>query len=270
MARKTGAIESRRDRAELVRDAGYGPVSLFSLVAGLLAAFGAFAVLSGIASAIAKAANVNTDVSRNDWKQLGTTGGLIVAVVLLLSWLFGGYVAGRMARRRGLLHGLGTFIFGVVLLVVAAAIIRGLSSSKEITDNLRNVGLPTTVKEWKHFFTFAGIASLVAMVLGSAIGGILGERWHARLLGRAVDPRYGAEHDEREAASRHDGRADTRHEEATGRGAAPSPAAASRRSERDDVDLRERDREPLAAGEAGPDLSVEEERERARDRGRRT
>ena len=47
----------------------------------------------------------------------------------------------------------------------------------------------------------AGLASLVAALAGAVIGGILGERWHAKLLSRAIDPEIGAEADARRQAA---------------------------------------------------------------------
>jgi hypothetical protein len=184
--------ETRHERRELAADAGFGPFSLTSVLAGVMVAYGTFAILVGIAAAVVDALNVNTDLS-TDWERLGTTGGLVVAGLLLVSYLFGGYVAGRMARRNGLAHGAGVLLLGVVIVGGVAALVRSSAGAGAITDNLRSLGIPTTADEYGQAGTVAGIASLIAVVVGSLLGGALGERWHARLFARAADPTVGAQ-----------------------------------------------------------------------------
>ena len=184
--------ETARERRELARDAGFGGFSLTSVLAGVLVAYGAFAILLGIAAAIAGAVSDDTDLS-SSWEELGTGAGLVVAGLILLSYLFGGYVAGRMARRNGLAHGAGVLVLGVLIVGGVAALARSSGGADNVADNLRSLGIPTTADEYGDAGTVAGIASLLALVMGSLLGGALGERWHARLFARAVDPNVGAQ-----------------------------------------------------------------------------
>ena len=194
-------VETRRDRKALVADAGFNQLSLTSVFAGVLAAYGAFAVFAGIAVGVIKAANVDIDLA-SQWHDLGMAGGLVVAGLLLLAYLFGGYVAGRMARRSGVLHGVFVFVLGVAIAVGAAALARWLGGSDVAASNLRDLGVPTTATEWGDVATVAGIASLAAMLIGALAGSVLGERWHAKLLARALDPQIGAEAEARRDAER--------------------------------------------------------------------
>ena len=184
--------ETARERRELAADAGFGGFSISSVLAGVLVSYGAFAILAGLAAAALDAFGDNTDLS-SDWERLGTTGGLVVAGVLFLAYLFGGYVAGRMARRNGLAHGAGVLVLGIVVVTAVAALARRSADPDTIASNLRSLGIPTTADEYGQAGTVAGIASLVAVVVGSLLGGALGERWHARLFARAVDPNVGAQ-----------------------------------------------------------------------------
>jgi hypothetical protein len=184
--------ETSRERRLLADDAGFGAFSVTSVLAGVLVAYGAFAILAGLASAAIDALNIDTDIT-TDWEQLGTTGGLVVAGLLFLSYLFGGYVAGRMARRNGLAHGAGVLVLGLVVVAAVAALARSASDPDTVLNNLRSLGIPTTSDEYGQAGTVAGIASLVALVVGSLLGGALGERWHARLFARAADPNVGAQ-----------------------------------------------------------------------------
>ena len=185
--------ETGRERRELANDAGFGGFSFTSVLAGVLVAYGAFAILLGVAAAVVGATGGETDLS-TDWETLGTAGGLVVAGLLFLAYLFGGYVAGRMARRNGLAHGAGVLILAVVIVGAVAALVRSSGTPTDtIADNLRSLGLPTTGDEYGQAGTVAGIASLVALIVGSLLGGALGERWHARLFARAADPTVGAQ-----------------------------------------------------------------------------
>jgi hypothetical protein len=184
------SYESPQDRASLVREAGLGRLSFPSILAGVLVAYGAFAVLAALVGTVAAAIGLNTDLNRNDWATLGLGSAIAVAVVLLVAYLFGGYVAGRMARRAGLLNGLAVFLLAVALVVVVGAVAASQADAEAIGSNLRNLGIPTTGTEWGRAGTVAGIGSLAAMLAGALLGGVLGERWHSKLTRRAVSGKY--------------------------------------------------------------------------------
>jgi hypothetical protein len=197
MSTSEPVYESPRDRATLAREAGLGRLSLPSVLAGVLVAYGAFAVLAALAGAVAAAIGLNTDLAGNDWASLGLGSAIAVAIVLLLAYLFGGYVAGRMARRAGLLNGLAVFVLAVVLVAAVAAIAASQADTDAVQANLRSLGIPTTGTEWGKVGTMAGIGSLAAMLVGALLGGVLGERWHSKLTRRAVSGKYGPDRADR-------------------------------------------------------------------------
>ncbi len=198
--RRTSAAESGSDRVALAKDAGMGRISLFGVLAGTLVAYGAFLVLASVVAAVANAVGVSDKVATLNWEELGATAGLIVAAVLFLSYLFGGYVAGRMALRAGALNGFLVFVLGVLVVVVVSVLVNLATDTDDAVRNFRSVGIPTSSEEWGDAGTVAGIASLVAIVLGPVLGGILGERWHAKLVHRALDPTVGAQPRDRQDA----------------------------------------------------------------------
>ena len=184
----------------MVQDAGYGPVSPMSVLAGTLVAYGCFAVLFAIAGGIASATGVTDNLSTGDWQTVGMGSGIAVACVLFLSYLFGGYSAGRMARRAGMTHGLLVFVTGIAIAAVTGAVARAATDPNTILNSLRDLGVPTSGSEWRDIGVVTAIGSLVAMLLGSLVGGTVGERWHSKLLRRALDPEVGAEADARKRA----------------------------------------------------------------------
>jgi hypothetical protein len=189
-------IETGRDRAALTRQAGIGKLSFISVLAGVLVAYGAFAVLVALAGAAAAALGLTSDLSANNWAELGVGSAIVAAAVLVVAYLFGGYVAGRMARRAGLLHGLGVFILALVIVALVAAVTATQADTSAIRGNLRSLGIPTTGAEWSDIGTLAGIGSLAAMLVGAVLGGMLGERWHTKLTRRAASPKYGPDREQ--------------------------------------------------------------------------
>jgi len=231
MSRRT-TVESGRDRRALAADAGFGAVSLPSILAGVLVAYGAFAILAGIGAAIVDAIGVETDVVSTDYEQLSIVGGLITAAILFLSYLFGGYVAGRMARRSGVVQGILVAVLGLVVVAAVAALVSQAADTDEIVGNLRDLGVPTTADEYGQAFTVAGLAALAGIVLGGLLGGILGERWHSKLLARAVDPNVGTEAEARTRAQQDMARAEEERTRSFERARAANPER-SRRVDRD-------------------------------------
>ena len=225
-------VETGRDRRALAADAGFGAVSLPSILAGVLVAYGAFAILAAIAAAIVDAIGVDTDIISTDYEELSVAGGLITAAVLFLSYLFGGYVAGRMARRSGIVQGALVALLGLVIVTAVAALVNQAAGTDDIVGNLRDLGVPTTADEYGQAFTIAGLAALAGIVLGGVLGGILGERWHGRLLARAVDPNVGTEAEMRTRAQQDMARAEEERTRSFERARVASPERA-RRVDRD-------------------------------------
>ncbi|MEY2475699.1 MAG: hypothetical protein QOG87_1014 [Actinomycetota bacterium] len=200
-------VESPHDRITLSQDAGVGAVSAASALVGTLVAVALTVLVLALAAAVVTGTTLEADLRVDNWRDAGVAGGAILAGVLFFSFLFGGYAAGRMARRRGVLHGVMVFVTSLVAVAAATVIARLLTDADADTvlRNLRSVGVPTTGSEWRDVATVAGVASLVAMLAGSVLGGMWGERWHSRLMARALDPEVGREGQlRREAAEIHD------------------------------------------------------------------
>ena len=228
--RNTDAVETPRDRVALAQDAGVGAVSAPSALVGTLVAVSLTVLLLALAAAVVTGTSLEADLRDASWRDAGIAGAAVLAGVLFVSFVCGGYAAGRMARRRGVLQGVMVFFTSLVAVAAATVIARLLTDADADTvlRNLRSVGVPTTGSEWRDVATVAGIVSLAAMLLGSVLGGAWGERWHSRLLARAIDPEIGREGAlRREAAVVHD---DAR-------------ARADRTRVGGGVDLRDRDRD---------------------------
>jgi hypothetical protein len=181
--------ETRRDRRLLAEDAGLGRISLVSVLAGVATAVSAFAILTGAAAGAAMAARFDLDLVSREWRYLDPPDAAVGAAALCLAWCFGGYVAGRLARRSGTSHGFYTFVLGAMLLAGAVAALDRASSGAALYRSFRSLGLPVDFDEWRELPTLVAVAWTVCTAFAATAGGSLGERWHAKLVGRATDAR---------------------------------------------------------------------------------
>jgi len=183
----TTAVEQSKTRSDLARLAGTGPLSPISILAGVLVGYATFAILLSGAVAILHHRGSKLDLTES-WDKIGTRGGVLIGLLLFVSYLWAGYVAGRMGWRRGILHGLGVFVGSILVAGAVGLAVRSLAKPKDIktvSEMLRSFGVPSTREEWRHVGSFAGVASLAGMLLGSVLGGFLGEHWFTKLTRRA-------------------------------------------------------------------------------------
>lgn len=182
--------ETARSRRQLVEEAGWRRTSGISVLAGTLVAFGAVALIGAAAGAAGSALGIDTDgISTDEWRQAGIAGAAIGALVLFLSFFFGGYTAGRMGRRAGARHGGLVFLLSALLIGGIALIAWAMSGSIDVQGNLQDAGVPTSANTWSDIGIGAAIAAAAAMLAGSILGGIRGDRWHGRLASAVVEHR---------------------------------------------------------------------------------
>ncbi|HEY3096942.1 MAG TPA: hypothetical protein VGK05_08890 [Acidimicrobiia bacterium] len=195
-ADREGWLEGRqaRDRVDLVREAGWRQVSWPSVFAGLLTAIGTFTLCVGVAAAVIHPLGIALDdLTAGDWKRLGLIAGMAAAAALLGAFAFGGYVAGRMARRGGLRHGMLVFLVGAVVLATATGIAHFEDALSAVRERVESLGAPTGDSAWGGILLLTAVVALAGTLLGSLLGAVRGERWHQRLVSRAADPKVGPE-----------------------------------------------------------------------------
>lgn len=183
----TTAVEQSKTRSDLAQLAGAGPLSPISILAGVLVGYATFALLLGGTVAVLNRWGSDLDLTLG-WDALGRRGGLLLGGLLFVAYLWAGYVTGRMAWRRGILHGLGVFVGSVLVVGAVAWLVRSVAKPDDVeavSEALRTFGVPTARDEWRYVDSFVGIASLGGMLLGSVLGGFLGERWFTKVSRRA-------------------------------------------------------------------------------------
>jgi MFS family permease len=140
------------------------------------------ALLSAAGVALGLAQNVDTaDEAVDQANEIGIGGGIAILVVLFLAYLAGGYVAGRMARFDGARQGLAVWIVGLLVVLVLAAAGAILGSKYNVFQDLNLPRIPVD----EGTATTAGIITLVAILLvtllGAVLGGKIGDRYHRRV-----------------------------------------------------------------------------------------
>lgn len=158
-------------------------VSGAAVAAGALVAFGSVALVLAVAGAMGSNLGISTDgISTDSWRQADMAGAVVAAVVLFACFLFGGYAAGRMAPHRGARHGTLVFLTSAAVIGVIVVLAATWGDPGQVADQLGRSGVPTDVDTWSDIGLGAIVAAVVAMLLGSVIGGRQGGRWY-----RAMD-----------------------------------------------------------------------------------
>ncbi len=172
------AVAAQHDRFGGIKwgAAFFGWLSANGLAVILVALLSAGGVAIGLTQGLDSA-----DEALDEATTIGLAGGIALVVVLFLAYLAGGYVAGRMARFDGIRQGIAVWLIG--LLVVAALAIAGLVFGSEY-NVLQRLDLPRIPID-EGTGTTGGIIALVAVVLatliGAILGGKLGTRYHRKV-----------------------------------------------------------------------------------------
>jgi hypothetical protein len=165
-----------------VTEAGYASFSLAAVLAGCIVAAGTFGLLLAVAGGVLAAFGTNSNsMNPADWRQLGIGGGIAACLGMLVAYLFGGYVAGRMARRRGAVHGFGVFLVNTLAAIALVGVAGWQMGSGPVLDAMRRNGIPTGWQAWNDVAPWVAGGALLAMLVGSIVGGRAGERWHRRV-----------------------------------------------------------------------------------------
>jgi hypothetical protein len=175
----------RRDPHDGIREAKdrLGGLDIPSSLIGMLVSVAMLLILAGLASAAFGAIGFQTGIAVNQTEL--SVGALITAgIVLFVSFLIGGWAAGRMARYSGAVNGLMVAVWFLILLGLLAALGAIAGDAYNLFDNLQvaKANLP----DWFSADTvtrgavISAIAFGVVMFLGSIMGGIWGQRFHRK------------------------------------------------------------------------------------------
>ncbi len=174
--------------------ARYGGLHMGSAFFGWMSAVGIAVILLAILSAAGLAfglySTLGTPQEAADQANSGIGLGAAIAllVVLFVAYLAGGYVAGRMARFNGTKQGLGVWLWGVIVLVLAALAGLVLGTQYNFFDQLNLPSLPVDSGTATTGGLIALGAVLLVTLLGAMLGGKLGSHYHRKVDRAAFEP----------------------------------------------------------------------------------
>ena len=183
-----GYFEAAEEREDRLRDM-YGGVDWLASFIGFIFALVAGSLFSLVAGLVVAPLGVSMDLAGAEIGPAAITGLVLVAILVFLTYFFGGYVAGRLARFDGGRNGAMLLLWtGVTVLVLALinAVLSGFlpEGISEDIDNLIQNNLLSTVGGLSGL-GIAGVlifvGALLVALLGGFLGGRLGSRYHAEI-----------------------------------------------------------------------------------------
>ena len=175
-----------RDAEARQRDE-FGGFNLGAAFFGWLVAIGMGVLLTAIVAAAGTAIGFNSGAGKGDAGTIGIVGGALLIAIGFLAYYCGGYVAGRMSRFDGARQGLGVWAFGLVMTLLLGAAGAIFGSEYNVLEQLNLPRIPVSTSD----LTTGGIIALVAIVLatliGAIMGGKVGERYHRKVDRAAYD-----------------------------------------------------------------------------------
>ena len=178
-------VVDRGDRTDGIREARerFGGLDIPAVLCGMLVGLAMLLILAGLASAAIGEIAFQTGIEGNATEL--SVGALITAgVVLFVSFLIGGWAAGRMARYSGALNGFMVALTFVIFLGVLGILGAIVGNAYNLFDDLQvaKANLPNWFSG--ELVTTGAIVSTIAFAvvtfLGAMLGGLWGGRYHRR------------------------------------------------------------------------------------------
>jgi membrane protease YdiL (CAAX protease family) len=165
---------------------------------GAVVTTGIFVILTALVATVVVAFGLGSSAGvtqqNGDLSVQTIVGAVVVAVILFVAAMSGGYVTGRMARFSGVKQGVATWLWGILFAVVAG--LYGwyvganradsfMGSTTSGTD--MGLGNPLQGSAW-WIGVLAIVVVLAVTLLGAIAGGALGMRYHRRVDRAGFEP----------------------------------------------------------------------------------
>lgn len=185
--RREPVAETRREPVAEDRDARYDAYGGFNFGAGFLGwltAIGAAVLLTALLSAAGAAIQLTEAegaLENVDAETVSLVGGILLLVVLAVSYFAGGYVAGRMSRFDGVKQGVGVWVIGFVAALIIAALTALAGAEWNVYANLDQPRIPIDEGTLTTGGVIALVLALAVTFLAAAVGGKVGRDYHDRV-----------------------------------------------------------------------------------------
>lgn len=172
--------ETGRHPAMREAQARFGGIDLPATLVGMLAALATLLLLGGLITAAVGAVGYQTGLDEGAGAQEATIGGLAAGLAaLFLSFVVGGWAAGRIARYDGLKNGVMTGVWALVLIAILSGLGAWLGAEYNV---LQQADLPSWFSRDAATTgaIVSGVVAIFVMLAGGLLGGVWGERFHRR------------------------------------------------------------------------------------------
>lgn len=165
--------------------AQYGGMNAGADFFGWLVAVAVATLLTGIIGALVAAVSETANISQSEAEREAGTIGIVSAVVLVavvaVGYFAGGYVAGRMSRFDGARQGLGVWLIGLVVMVIAGVTGAVFGREYNVLERVDLPQLPISGDDASMGALVTGAALLLASLLAALAGGKVGRNYHQKV-----------------------------------------------------------------------------------------
>jgi amino acid transporter len=183
--RPVAAGQTMGDVRARQRDA-YGGINWGAAFFGWLVAVGVAVLLTGILAAAGAAIGLTqpstaNQASNTSAETLSLAGAIALLVVLAIAYYCGGYVAGRMSRFDGARQGIGAWVVGLIITILAGVLAAVAGDQYNVVSRANLPRLPIGEQSLTTGGIIATVAILIGTLLFAALGGIAGARYHRKV-----------------------------------------------------------------------------------------
>ena len=180
----SGSTRDRRADHEAAHEK-FGGMNLGACFFGWLVAIAVTVLLTGIVGAVVAAVSSTTSITQSEAEReagtIGVAAGITLLVVLMIAYYAGGYVAGRMSRFDGTKQGIGVWVIGLIVTIIAVALGAVFGTQYNILDRVQMPRIPISGSDLSTGGIITAIAVLLLTLLAAMAGGAIGHRYHNRV-----------------------------------------------------------------------------------------
>jgi hypothetical protein len=138
-------------------------------------------IVGAVVAAVGSSTNVTQSQAQRDAGTIGLVSAVVLVVVLMIGYYTGGYVAGRMSRFDGGRQGMGVWLIGLLVSVVAVVLGAVFGSKYNILDRVQLPRIPISTSSLGWGTVITAVAVVLLTLLAAIAGGKVGHRYHDRV-----------------------------------------------------------------------------------------